>query len=508
MKFDPKVTPQRSLFFGIFSFLLVSLMGPAAAAQSPSAPVAGTPSAAALSDAFAVAAKRVEPAVVSIDAKARVSEETARRELPSDPDDILEFFRRQMPRDRPTSAVGSGFIVDPAGYIVTNAHVVEEAARITVRLDSGDEYLASLVGMDAETDIAVLKIDAGRELPTVAFGDSGAVKVGEWVLAIGSPFGLNRTVTAGIISQVERETPRGSAFQRFLQTDAAINRGNSGGPLVNLRGEVIGVNSQIATSTGDYNGIGFALPAAETENVYRQLRENGRVRRGYLGVYLDTVKTEFAQVYGMGEERGAIITEVRIDDGPAATAGLKEGDVVVRFDGQPVADAQDLIQKVANAAPDRSVDVVYLREVGTRLERGTVSLRLGERPLRGANAQPDPPRRLPIKEDNADKPFGLTVSDVTPDLVRSLRLEAAKGAVVKVIDPESFIADVKVSAGNDGLGEGDIIQRFNRVDVANAKEFAAMAAKLKKGDPVVLHVLSPIGGSQAAARKIVQFTVR
>src|SRR5690606_17119813 len=221
------------------SFLLVSLTGPAAAAQTTAAPVTGAPSAAALSDAFAVAAKRVEPAVVSIDAKARVSEETARRELPSDPDDILEFFRRQMPRDRPTSAVGSGFIVDPAGYIVTNAHVVEEAARITVRLDSGDEYIASLVGMDAETDIAVLKIDAGRTLPTVTFGDSGAVKVGEWVLAIGSPFGLNRTVTAGIISQVERETPRGSAFQRFLQTDAAINRGNSGGPLVNLRGEVI-----------------------------------------------------------------------------------------------------------------------------------------------------------------------------------------------------------------------------------------------------------------------------
>ncbi|HSI88001.1 MAG TPA: trypsin-like peptidase domain-containing protein [Pyrinomonadaceae bacterium] len=510
MKFDQRVTVKSSLFFSLFGFLLVTVFGAASSAQSPepSAMPGRGASASELSDAFASAAKRVEPAVVSIDAKARPTDETARRTPSTDPDDILEFFRRQMPRSRPVSAVGSGFIVDRAGYIVTNAHVVDGAARINVRLDSGDEYQAELVGMDVETDIAVLKIDAGRELPTVAFGDSDSVKVGEWVLAIGSPFGLNRTVTAGIISQVQRETPRGSPFQRFIQTDAAINRGNSGGPLVNLRGEVIGVNSQIATSTGDYNGIGFALPAAETARVYQHLRENGRVRRGYLGVLLDSVRPEYAKVYEMGDERGAIITDVRVGDGPAATAGLKEGDIIVRFDGQPVTDAQDLIQKVAGASPDRSVAVVYLREVGSALQRGTVSLRLGERPLRDETAKADPPRRLPLKSDSSDKPFGLTISDVTPELVRTLNLEARKGVVVKVIDPESFIADVKASAGDDALGEGDIIQRFNRVDVTDAKAFAAMANKLKKGDPVVLHVLTPISGSTATIRKIVQFTVQ
>jgi serine protease Do len=459
MKFEQRVPVLRSLFFSFFGFLLVSIFGTGSAAQTTE-PAALLPSASALSEAFAAAAKRVEPAVVSIDAKAPPSNETARRAPSGDPDDILEFFRRQMPRSRPVSAVGSGFIVDRAGYVVTNAHVVDGAARINVRLDSGDEYQAELVGMDVETDIAVLKIDVGRDLPTVTFGDSDSIKVGEWVLAIGSPFGLNRTVTAGIISQVQRETPRGSPFQRFIQTDAAINRGNSGGPLVNLRGEVIGVNSQIATSTGDYNGIGFALPAAETARVYQHLRENGRVRRGYLGVLLDSVRPEYAKVYEMGDERGAIITDVRVNDGPAGAAGLKAGDIIVQFDGQPVTDAQDLIQKVAGASPDRSVNVVYLREVGNALQRGTVSLRLGERPLREETAQADPPRRLPLKTDSADKPFGL------------------------------------------------IIQRFNRVDVADAKAFAAMANKLKKGDPVVLHVLTPVAGSTATVRKIVQFTVQ
>ncbi|MGH9818868.1 MAG: trypsin-like peptidase domain-containing protein, partial [Pyrinomonadaceae bacterium] len=248
-----------------------------------------------LSISFAGVAKAVEPAVVNIEAKGRVPEITAKGDAaPGDSDDIMDFFRRQLPR-RPQYAVGSGFIVDRAGYILTNAHVIENAARITVKLDSGEEYQAKLIGSDDETDLAVLKIDAPKDLPFAKLGNSDDAQVGDWVLAIGSPFGLARTVTAGIVSQTRRETPQATAFQKFIQTDAAINKGNSGGPLVNMKGEVIGINSQIATSTGDSNGIGFALPSNDASRVYSLVLKEGKVRRGFLGVQLESVKAEYAK---------------------------------------------------------------------------------------------------------------------------------------------------------------------------------------------------------------------
>ena len=297
-----------------------------------------------LSKSFSEIAKKVEPAVVSIDTKSKSQPTAVRGAVPqpggnADGNEVMDFLRRQM-QQKPVHAVGSGFIVDKAGYIITNAHVVEDASRITVKLDSGEEFIAKVVGTDDQTDLAVLKIDAPMDLPAVKFGDSDKAEVGDWVLAIGSPFGLAKTVTAGIISQKQRETPFATAFQRFIQTDAAINRGNSGGPLVNIDGEVIGVNSQIATSTGDYNGIGFALPSRMTENVLSQIVKNGKVRRGYLGAYLDSVKAEFAKVYGLKNARGAIITDVRDTASPAAVAGLKvvpnapkpSGSSIPRFD--------------------------------------------------------------------------------------------------------------------------------------------------------------------------------
>src|SRR5882762_5987606 len=228
----------------------------------------------ALSASFAEIAKRVEPAVVNIETIAP-STEVSEKDNPDKDDQsssnpLLDMFRRQA--RRPTRGVGSGFIVSPKGYILTNEHVVEGSSRIIVGLQSGEKYRGRVIGIDEETDVAVVKIDAPHDLPTVTLGDSNAAQVGDWVLAMGSPFGLDQTVTAGIISKKERETPGSlSNFQRFLQTDAAINRGNSGGPLVNMHGEVIGINSQIATSTGDYNGIGFALPATEVNFVYRQI---------------------------------------------------------------------------------------------------------------------------------------------------------------------------------------------------------------------------------------------
>src|SRR5919112_4379469 len=321
----------------------------------------------ALSASFAEIARRVEPAVVNIEttqAQIEVSEKDEDKEDQST-NPLLDMFRRR-PRT-PSHGVGSGFIVNSKGYILTNYHVIEDAARIIVGLQSGEKYRGTVVGFDPETDVAVIKIEVPKDLPTVTLGDSNAAQVGDWVLAMGSPFGLDQTVTAGIISKKERESPFFNVFQRFLQTDAAINRGNSGGPLVNMRGEVIGVNSQIATSTGDYNGIGFALPSNEASFVYRQIVAGGRVKRGYLGVLLDSVKAEFARVYGLKDAKGAIITDVR--EGPARAAGIQVNDIIVEFNAKPIANSQDLINKVASTPVGETVQLTFLRDVNGQLER-------------------------------------------------------------------------------------------------------------------------------------------
>jgi len=462
-----------------------------------------------LSASFAEVAKLVEPAVVSIDTKGKIPEVATRGEAaPGDSDDILDFFRRQLPR-RPSYSVGSGFIVDKRGYILTNAHVIDDAVRITIKLDSGEEFIAKVIGEDRETDLAILKIDTGRDLPFVKLGDSSRSQVGDWVLAIGSPFGLARTVTAGIISQTRRETPYASIFQKFIQTDAAINRGNSGGPLVNMDGEVIGVNSQIATSTGDFNGVGFALPANEAAYVYDQIIRNGKVRRGYLGVTLESVKAEFAKVYGMKEAKGAIVTDVRDSKSAAGVAGLQVGDVIVEFDGKSVENAQDLIGKVASTPPERSISLYYLRENGANIERKATSIRLGERPSPNPKIDDGVRTKLPLNRMKDEvKPFGLTLTEITPTLAATYKLEGLKGLLVKEINPESYIADVKASNGVDALGEGDLIQRINRVTVTDAKTFGELAGRLKTGDAVVLHVLTYDPRSRNPHLKIVQFSVQ
>ena len=487
----------RSRSLNIFVVFLVSVSAAAVAQAQPNA------------RSFAEIAKRIEPAVVSIDTKSRVQQPVARgTTTPGENDDIMDFLRRQM-QQRPVIGVGSGFIVDRGGYVVTNAHVVDNAARITVKLDSGEEFNATVVGEDEETDLAVLKIDARRDLPFVKFADSEKAEVGDWVLAIGSPFGLAKSVTAGIISQTRRETPYATAFQRFIQTDAAINRGNSGGPLVNMDGEVIGVNSQIATSTGDYNGVGFALPSREAEYVYSQIIKNGKVRRGYLGVLLDSVKAEFAAVYGLKDVRGAIVTDVRDKVGPAAIAGLRSGDIITELNGRPVESAQDLISRVAATSPDQTITVAYFRENGANLDAKTATIKLGERPLRPASSTNPDRRVLPV--DGAkpeEKPFGLTLVELTPAVAATSKLDGQKGLLVKEINPSSFIADVKNSNGGDAIGEGDVIQRINRVSVSDLKAFNDTVARLKPGDAVVLHVLAYNPALRAPQLKIVQFTVK
>jgi serine protease Do len=302
---------------------------------------------------------------------------------------------------------------------------------------------------------------------------------------MGSPFGLDQTVTAGIISKKERESPYFNVFQRFLQTDAAINRGNSGGPLVNMRGEVIGMNSQIATSTGDYNGIGFALPSNETNFVYKQLLTQGKVKRGYLGITLESVHDQFAKVYGLAEAKGAIVMTVTVNEEgaptPAQKAGMQASDIIVEFEGAPVSNAQDLIQRVASTPVGQQISLGFLRDVNGKLEKRTVSVALGERPPSTQRAEwVDPPKATP---------------------------KTVQGLYVKEIDPNGLVAEIRIQpAGVPALSEGDVVNRINRVPVTTLAEFQRVLSGLKAGDPIVMNVTrrDPRGDRQVPL--IVQFT--
>ena len=462
-----------------------------------------------VSRSFAAIAKQVEPAVVNIDTKSKVIEPVAKgTPEPGDSKDILEFFQRQN-QPRPVAGIGSGFIVDKSGYIVTNRHVIANSARITVRIESGEEFTASVVGTDLETDIAVLKINAGRDLPFLKFGNSNTAEVGDWVLAVGSPFGLAKTVTAGIISQKKRETPYASAFQKFIQTDAAINPGNSGGPLVNLDGEVIGVNSQIATSTGEYSGIAFALPSDEAASVFEQIVKNGRVKRGYLGAYLDTVKAEYAKIYGLADLRGAIVVDIRDKQSAASVAGLQVGDVVVELNGKRIDSANDLIASVAATQPDQNVELVYMREIGNSMTRRTATLKLGERPSNDRpDTEPSERRALPLDGPLPVKPLGLTLVEYTPEMSKTFPYANAKGLIVKDIDLTSFVADVRNSLGAPAFVRGELIQKINRTTVTDLKSFTDVVSRLKIGDAVVINTLFYNPQLDTPQLKIIQFTVK
>ncbi|MCA1593684.1 MAG: Do family serine endopeptidase [Acidobacteria bacterium] len=463
----------------------------------------------ALSASFAEIAKTVEPAVVNIDtisAPQQLAQKNGNKnsdeEDGEDADNPLLDMLRNRAR-RPSRGVGSGFIVDPKGLILTNQHVVEGADRITVKLQSGETLRGEVVGIDDETDLAVVRVKSARDLPFVKLGNSDDALVGDWVLAIGSPFGLEQTVTAGIISTKERLTPGASSFQRFLQTDAAINRGNSGGPLVNMRGEVIGVNSQIATSTGDYNGIGFALPSNIADSVFRQITSVGKVRRGYLGIFLDPIKPEFARVYNLPDTKGAIIRDIADAQSPAAKAGLQTNDIIVEINGQPITGAQDLINKVASTGVGQTMQVTYLREANNRLERHAASVQIGERPPRAsavleAEDKPDTVKPEPKETPKSDRPvLGLTLSELTPQIANERNLKGVRGLFVKEIDQAGLAFEA-------GLRKNMVVQRVNRAPVNSLADFESIVGKLKLGDPIVMHVA--VYNGDRILQNIVQFT--
>ncbi|MET0648745.1 MAG: trypsin-like peptidase domain-containing protein [Pyrinomonadaceae bacterium] len=483
--------------------------------DQPATPAAIARAPEALSASFAEIARRVEPSVVNIDTVS-VTPQVADKEGEDDDEEeggenpLLDMLRRNA--RRPSRGVGSGFVVDPKGIILTNFHVVENMTGIMVKLQTGEQLRGTMIASDEETDIAVIKVNAGRDLPSVSLGNSDDTQVGDWVLAIGSPFGLEQTVTAGIISTKERQTDPGASFRRFIQTDAAINRGNSGGPLVNMRGEVIGINSQIATSTGDYNGIGFALPTNIASSVYKQLMTTGKVRRGYLGVFLDSVRPEFARVYQLPKAAGAIIKDVADDKGPAAKAGIQTNDVVVEFNGQPVENAQDLINKVASTPVGESVPVIYLREVADRMERHSTSVTVGERPPRasassGGETKPEEEKPGQIenlqqegapREKKFERPvLGLKLSELTPQIATERNLKGVRGLFVQDVDPAGIASDA-------GVLKSMVIQRINRQSVGTIEDFERVINGLNPGDPIVLHVSAYNG--ERVTQAIVQFT--
>ena len=393
---------------------------------------------------------------------------------------------------------GSGVIVNSAGFILTNAHVVKNANKIRVKLWDGSETDAKILGIDMQTDLAVIKIEASKGLPVARMGDSDKLSVGDWVLAIGSPFGLEQTVTAGIISAKDRVTEAGATpFQQFLQTDAAINPGNSGGPLVNLAGEVIGINTQIATNTGAYNGIGFALPSATAVEVYNQLISDGRVRRGFLGINPQEITPQIARLNKIADGQGVLVREVTSASSPASLAGMQSGDVVTSINGQKVKNVRELIRRIAGLPVGSIANIEYIRAG----ERRTANVKLEERKEEGDERREDRfpsdpriPRRTPEKPNDTPggvipkdgrrvkSGLGLNVRTLTPELAKNLGLEGARGAFVTSVEPGSV-------ADENAMTADDLIVEINNRSVANQEDFLRATRDLKGGDDVVIKVL-------------------
>ena len=429
-------------------------------------------------NAFVDISAKVKPAVVTVSTE-RILHQRFMNPFgfPFANDPFLERFfgpqqRHDQPREREfrQQGLGSGVIVSTDGLIITNNHVIAEADSIFVQTHDGDRYTATVVGTDQQTDIAVLRIDTDG-LDYLEFGNSDELQVGEMVLAIGSPMSQNLaySVTQGIVSAKGRSNVGLAEYEDFIQTDAAINPGNSGGPLVNLNGELIGINTAIVTRSGGYQGIGFAVPSLMAESIMRSLVDEGRVIRGWLGVYIQDVSDEIAQAFDLEDNKGALVSEV-VHDSPAEEAGLQAGDVIIEVEGREIEDATELRSTIASAGPDSKVKMKILREGKTEYK----SLKLGELPEEEPMAH---------AETDIQELLGFAVSDLNRQLAEKYNLDRwADGIVVTEIDPYS-------RAGRAGLREGDLITRVNRSRVSNKDEFESRLSGVEQGDNVLLNVV-------------------
>ncbi len=386
---------------------------------------------------------------------------------PNDP--FYQFFRYfapQMPKNYETRSLGSGFIISQDGYILTNAHVVDSADEVIVKLNDRRQFKAKVIGVDKRSDVALLRIKA-KNLPTVVVGDSSRLKVGEWVVAIGSPFGFDNTVTAGIVSAKGRALPDEN-YVPFIQTDVAINPGNSGGPLFNMKGEVVGINSQIYSKTGGFMGLSFSIPIDVAMNVVDQLKSTGHVTRGRMGVVIQDVSRSLAESFGLSEPRGALIAKVE-KDGPAAKAGLQPSDIVLKFNGASIRDSRDLPNIVAATKPGTKVDV----EIWRKGKKVDLPLVVGEIPADGT-AMNETPRQSERKSDR----LGLYLSELTPEQKKEVQTD--HGLVVAGVE-EGPAAQV-------GIMRGDVILSLNDENITTVHQFESLLAKIPKGKDIALLV--------------------
>jgi serine protease Do len=441
-------------------------------------------------------AKRSSPAVVNISTtqKSERAERGERRRMPPSPfgpgpgpgpfggEDFEEFFRRffgNPPQNQPRS-LGSGFLISDDGYIITNNHVVSEAAKITVRLSDKEEYEAKVVGTDEKTDLALIKITAKHTLTQLPLGRSGDLQVGDWVLAIGNPFGLEQTVTAGIVSAKGRVINAGP-YDDFIQTDASINPGNSGGPLLNLKGEVVGINTAIFSSGGGNIGIGFAIPIDQARAIVEQLKAKGKVTRGWLGVSIQSVTPELAKSFGLKEPIGALVAEVT-KDGPADKAGINRGDVITTFNGATVKDSHELPALVARTPVGEKAEVVVLRNG----KEQSIDVKLGELADQQAKAE---------SSEGKEGSWGLSVVDLNSDMARRFQFDRnQKGVVVVDVDPDS-------PAAASNIQPGDIIEEVNRQSVSSVEEFEKATSAASGQETLLLLVRRGSASTFFALRK-------
>lgn len=502
-RFSSTLVILATLSLGILIGTVVSagVKGKEKAVSSSDATPLAVPSPQQLSNQFSQIARQLEPSVVNISSEMTIKNPHGQgRPMPGSPDDgnddnaMQDFFNRffggqggqgggQMPgapggEDMRERSLGSGVIVDSKGYIVTNAHVVEKADRIRVKLMNDPAtvtYDATVIGSDKETDLAVIKIEAKKPLPAAKMGNSDGMQVGDWVLAIGSPFGLEETVTAGIVSARGRNIVPQRQFQSFIQTDAAINPGNSGGPLVNMAGEVIGINTAIYSSGGGYQGVGFAMPSNTVISVYNQLiGPDHKVSRGSIGVEFNAVPNPAVQrVYGVSS--GVTIANVT-PNGPAAKAGLLTGDTIVSVNGKPVASGDELVAEISVLRPGSTAKLGYVRngkqstaDVTIADRQKLFATRLGDDEEGGEEAKPQ------------ENKLGINVRDITPDLADKMKLPNSKGVFVQDVKPGGF-------ADNVGVSRGDVILEINKLPVNSESDFRKMQSQLKSGQDVVFLV--------------------
>ena len=436
-----------------------------------------------LGRAFASIAEKDSPAVVSIKANQAITQTYSRESpfgnSPFDDDFFEQFFGRQFRRQQPQQqqrqpqqrkivrpVQGSGFIVSKDGYILTNNHVVEDAEKIMVTLLDGRELQAKLVGTDPSTEVAVIKIDA-NDLHALEMANSDTLEVGEWVLAIGNPFGLSHTVTAGIVSAKGRSGLGLSTYEDFIQTDAAINPGNSGGPLVDLDGKVVGINTAIVGSSGNI-GIGLAIPINMAKSIYDQLVQKGKVVRGFLGVTIPDITPDLAELFKLKDTKGVLVPDVS-PDSAAAKAGLKAGDIITAFDGQPVEKAAEFQRRVAMKKPGSEVEITILRDD----KKKTLTAKLEERPSNDQLAS--------NAKEQASEKLGLTVQNLTDDIAKQLELVGQKGVLVTDVESGSPAAMADIQPGS-------LIQEVNRKPVDNVSEFKKAVDAAAKEGKVMLRV--------------------